>query len=94
MESQKVAEDSQNNKNICDSRWSVVLQAQFALSDQNNFLKEEMLLSLVSGWLKDNHEFYQNTITVANLLLTLPLQHEFFALISYGCHQKLELQIG
>ena len=49
MESQKVAEDSQNNKNICDSRWSVVLQAQFALSDQNNFLKEEMLLSLVSG---------------------------------------------
>ena len=51
MESQKVAEDSQNNKNICDSRWSVVLQAQFALSeqmsDQNNFLKEEMLLSLV-----------------------------------------------
>ena len=93
MESQKVAEDSQN-KNICDSRWSVVLQAQFALSDQNNFLKEEMLLSLVSGWLKDNHEFYQNTITVANLLLTLPLKHEFFALISYGCHQKLELQIG
>ena len=77
MESQKVAEDSQNNKNICDSRWSVVLQAQFALSeqmsDQNNFLKEEMLLSLVWGWLKDNHEFYQNTITVANLLLTLPL---------------------
>ena len=76
MESQKVAEDSQN-KNICDSRWSVVLQAQFALSeqmsDQNNFLKEEMLLSLVWGWLKDNHEFYQNTIIVANLLLTLPL---------------------
>ena len=41
MESQKVAEDSQNSKNIYDSRWSVVL------SDQNNFLEEEMLLSPV-----------------------------------------------
>ena len=51
MESQKVAEDSQNSKNIYDSRWSVVL------SDQNNFLEEEMLLSPVWGWRKDNREF-------------------------------------
>ena len=73
-----MAEGSQNNENIDDSRCFIVLQTRLTLSeqmsDQNSFfIGRNFTFVGLRLTLKDNHEFYQNTITVANILFTLPL---------------------